>query len=68
MATEQVSYSQLRSDLDEIISRLQSEETSIDQALDLYEKGVMLVGQLKDYLSKSQNRLIKISKALEEDL
>lgn len=60
-------YQQLTLELDDIMAQLQDEATSIDQSLQLYERGVKITKQLSDYLTKAQNKLTKINARLEDN-
>ncbi len=64
---KQLNYQELTDELDKIIARIQDEKTSIDDALELYERGVSITKMLEQYLATAQNRLIKISKAQQEE-
>jgi exodeoxyribonuclease VII small subunit len=63
---KQINYQALTEELDQIIAKIQDETTSIDDALDLYERGVGITKLLEEYLASAQNRLIKISKIQKE--
>lgn len=66
MATKQVDYKALQDELDEILSRLQSGELSIDQAMPAYERGLKLVQELESYLKTAQNRVTKLQAKLQD--
>jgi exodeoxyribonuclease VII small subunit len=57
-----LSYRELSSELDEVMSRLQADDVDVDTAIELYEKGMALVGQLTEYLQDRENHLIRLSK------
>ncbi len=54
-------YMALSQELDGIMAKLQSEATSIEDALSLYERGVVIVKDMDEYLKQAKNRLNKIS-------
>lgn len=60
MAKKPIDYLKLSAELDVIIAKLQDEETNIDEALELYEKGVTIASDLQEYLKTAENRLRKI--------
>ncbi len=55
-------YQQLQSELDEVLSELQSSELDIDKSLELYSRGQKLIKQLEDYLKTAKNQITKINK------
>lgn len=57
-------YQQLKSELDEVLSRLEAGELDIDEAVVLYQKGQKLTGELQKYLSgvKAKIDIIKSKK------
>ncbi len=67
MAKKQIDYQKLSTELDSIISKLQAEETNLDEALELYERGVTITNHLQEYLKVAENKLHKIVEANEED-
>jgi exodeoxyribonuclease VII small subunit len=60
--TKEIDYKKLKVELDEILEQIQSEETSIDEVYDLYQRGIEISKQLKDYLSdlKKEVELSKV--------
>ena len=50
-------------ELDEIVAQLEQEDTSLNDALDLYTKGVKLVKKCRDSLDMVEKKLL----ILEED-
>jgi len=63
---KELDYSALSLELESIIAKLQDSKTSIDQSLDLYERGMTITKQLSEYLAVAENRLNKINIGLEE--
>lgn len=62
MAAKARSYKELQSELDEVLSELQSAELDIDKALDLYKQGQKLVESLEKYLKTAKNEVKRLSK------
>ena len=63
MATKkQKSYKELQSELDEVLSELQSAELDIDKALTLYKQGEVLIAELEDYLTHAKNEIEQLKK------
>lgn len=50
-------YSQLQSELDEVLAKLQGSDVNVDEALVLYQKGLELVSQLEEFLRSAQNNI-----------
>lgn len=50
-------YSQLKSELDEVLAKLQGSDVNVDEALILHQKGLELVSKLEDYLSSAENNI-----------
>lgn len=57
------SYKQLQSELDSILTQLQSADLDIDKAMDLYKKGQTLVTQIEDYLKNAKNNIVHLKKS-----
>ncbi len=51
------SYTQMQTELDDVLEQLQSDGLDIDKALDLYKKGQKLVEQLENYLKTAKNKI-----------
>jgi len=49
------SYRALQSELDKVLTELQSTESDIDKALDLYKQGQELIKQLEEHLLTAKN-------------
>lgn len=61
MTNKSINYQALTEELDLIIAKLQDQQTSIETAIELYERGVVITNDLRKYLATSKNRLKKIS-------
>lgn len=57
----QKSYQQLQDQLDEVLGRLQSGDTSVDEALELYKQGRKLISQLEEQLEQAENEVKKLT-------
>ena len=62
-----INYQELSNELESIIDKLQDDTTSIEESLKLYERGVTITKELKDYLVGAENSLKKISAESKED-
>ncbi len=56
------SYQEIRDQLDEVLHALGSVETDVDKAQELYQQGVKLVAEMKEYLDKTQNKIEQVKK------
>jgi exodeoxyribonuclease VII small subunit len=54
------SYREKREGLDKVITRLQSDDLDVDEALDLYKKAQEIIKALEEYLEKSENSIHKL--------
>jgi exodeoxyribonuclease VII small subunit len=50
-----VAYKQLKDELDTVVSKLQAEDLDVDEAVELYKRGVELIQQLDVYLHEAEN-------------
>ncbi len=53
-------YKTLKQELDTVLESLQGDETDIDKALQGYEKGLILISQLEEYLKTAENKIIAL--------
>jgi exodeoxyribonuclease VII small subunit len=60
MAKSDKTYSQMQSELDDILIKMQSTDTDIDESIKNYEQGLKLIQQMEDYLSKAENQIKEI--------
>lgn len=54
------SYADLRAELDEVLSRIQSPNIDIDDAVAAYEEGEKLIRELEKRLQETGNKLKKL--------
>jgi exodeoxyribonuclease VII small subunit len=52
-----VSYRELSAQLDEMLGKLQEPELDIDEAAEVYEKGLKLVASLEKHLQQAENKI-----------
>jgi len=57
MASKKINYQRLRTELDEIMGQLQREDIDVDEALKHYERGLIIVKELEQYLGQAENRV-----------
>jgi exodeoxyribonuclease VII small subunit len=55
--TTKVSYRQLKTELDRVMLEIQAENLDIDEATELYKRGLELIKQLEDYLKTTRNTI-----------
>lgn len=53
--TDQPNYQALKTELESVLAKLQTEDVDVDEALSLYERGLELVQQLDTYLKTAEN-------------
>lgn len=53
-------YKELQAELDEVLTALQSDDVDVDEAIELYEKGMKLANELETYLKTAQNKVTKL--------
>jgi exodeoxyribonuclease VII small subunit len=53
-------YKSLNAELDEILVQLQAENLDVDQAVELYERGIEITKELETYLKEAENKVEKI--------
>ncbi len=51
----EVKFEALMSELKQVVVQLENEEISLDEAIDLYKKGIVLSKECKDKLESAQN-------------
>ncbi len=58
--TNKKTYREIQSELDEVLSELQSGELDIDDALKKYERGSHLLKELERQLKMAENKITQI--------
>jgi exodeoxyribonuclease VII small subunit len=61
MATRSTNYRQLNDELNDLLEELQGGDIDIDDAVTKYERGMKIVGELKQYLKDTHNKVTKIT-------
>lgn len=56
----ELSYAELKLELDKLLDALQQDDISVDDALKNYERGMELVKQLESTLKDAENKITKI--------
>ena len=59
-ARSDVSYSELKSDLDKVMAAIQDESISVDESISLYEAGLKQIQKIEEYLNTAENKLVEI--------
>lgn len=54
------SYKLIKQELDEVVSRLQDDETDVDSVIELYQKGQSLIKELENYIKTAENKIKEI--------
>lgn len=62
---ERTDYKTMQAKLDEVIELMKSPDTSIDDAVELYERGLKLIERIEEHLNSAQNK-IKFSTKLKK--
>lgn len=57
---KEVNYQELNEALSEILRKLQTEDLSVDEAIQHYERGMEINKQLEKYLKTAGNKITKI--------
>ncbi len=63
--TKEIDAAALSQELDEILAKLQSDDINVDEALNLYKRGVTVTEQLETYLKTAENKITKLKINLE---
>lgn len=66
MATKKTDYQSLSRELEEILSKLQAADVDIDEAMNLYERGMAISKELETYLKSAENKITKIKSTWEK--
>lgn len=63
MDTKHLDYQALQQQLQEVLAKLQSENTDVESAVAAYEQGVKLVAELTTYLETAENKISKLQQS-----
>lgn len=61
-------YTELSTELEEVMSRLEGGELDIDEAVQCYERGLAIVRQLETYLKDAENKVTQLKAATVEEI
>lgn len=64
---ESKDYREMAAELDAILEALQTNDLSIDEAVEAYTHGMQLVEELEKYLKSAENKVTKIKKSWETE-
>lgn len=60
MTTKKQNYQELSAELDAIVLALQQDTLDVDEAMQNYERGLVLVKELETYLKTAENKITKL--------
>ena len=66
MASKDFDFEQSLNELEQIASSLEKEQTSLDEAVGLFERGIKLSKQCSDYLESAKQKIITLTEADKE--
>jgi exodeoxyribonuclease VII small subunit len=58
--SKSIDYKKLNSELDTILTGLQSGDLDIDEAVKQYQRGMVIVEELQKYLKEAENKVTKV--------
>ncbi len=64
---DKIDYLKLSNELDQIVSKMQDDNTSIEESMKLYERGVEVIKELNAYLETAENKIKQISRLDKEN-
>lgn len=59
--TQKIDYRGLQTELAVLLTELESDQLDIDASIAKYQRGMVIVGQLQDYLKTAQNTVAKVT-------
>jgi len=59
---QDIDYKLVNKQLEDIISKLQLETTTIEESLELYQQATDLIKAMEDYLNKAENKIKLLNK------
>ncbi|MEI6237721.1 MAG: exodeoxyribonuclease VII small subunit [Candidatus Saccharibacteria bacterium] len=57
-----INYQKTKLQLDELLSRFEADDITIEEAIDNYKKAQVLISKLESYLSETKSKIIKTTK------
>lgn len=61
MTKSSKTYSQLRTELDELLSWFDQEDLDVDKAIEKYQQAITLTQELETYLKQAENKVKKLT-------
>lgn len=61
MTKSSKTYSQLRTELDELLSWFDQEDLDVDKAIEKYQQAIALTRELETYLKQAENKVKKLT-------
>lgn len=62
---KEIDYKLLSAELDELLTKLQTADLDIDEAVKAYDRGMQIAQDLQAYLKQAENKVTKIKAAWE---
>lgn len=63
MSEEKIDFEKTLSELEKVISKLENGECSLEESIELFEKGMKYTAQCREALDNAQKRIIKLSES-----
>jgi exodeoxyribonuclease VII small subunit len=60
MVQKKTDYRTLSEELETLLARLHGSDIQVDEAMKLYEQGVILIKQLEEHLERAENELVTL--------
>lgn len=60
MTDKKIDYKGLSDELDQLLSKLQSADLDVDEAVKAYERGMEIAKRLETYLKEAENKVAKV--------
>jgi exodeoxyribonuclease VII small subunit len=60
MAKKNLDYRAVSDELDALLANLQRSDIQVDEAMKLYEQGLLLIKQLEERLEQAENELVTL--------
>ena len=64
--TKEIDYAVLNDELEAILTKLQSDQLDVNDAIGLYERGMQVTLQLEQYLKTAENKITKIKASFDK--
>jgi exodeoxyribonuclease VII small subunit len=58
--SKKTDYKTLSAELDEVLTKLQSADLDVDEAVKAYERGMEIAKELEAYLKEAENKVAKV--------